>query len=123
MKRRKKISKLLSPFGILNRLSKKATYRLLLSSTAMKCWPLLDVKVSFTSPSVMSWSPVQNGVADATPGCQAAAKPNRNRARPIAKRRLERMECLRGDLIGTSKGDTSWNEGSKAGRCVRGVKP
>src|SRR6266550_2835449 len=99
MKRRKKISKLLSPFGTLKRSSKKATYRLLLSSTARKCWPLLEVKVSLTSPSLMSWSPVQKGTAVAILGEDAAAMKNRYRANRTMKRRLECMECLRGDLV------------------------
>src|SRR5438876_11471595 len=69
MNLRKKISKLLSPPMILKRLSKKAMYRLLLSSMAMNLWPLLDVYVSFTSSPVMSWSMDHNGIGDTLSAC------------------------------------------------------
>ena len=99
MNLRKKISKLLSPPMILKRLSKKAMYRLLLSSMAMNRWPLLDVYVSFTSPPLMSWSMDQTGTADAPPARSAPAQ-NKVRAAKSSRYRRERMGCLRGDCFG-----------------------
>jgi len=58
---------------------------------------VLDVNVSFTSPSG-DVRPGSRGTAVATPRWKTGPRPSRNMAVRTERTRLERMENLRGDL-------------------------